>query len=93
MNTQRDTLLPPMPKQKETRLGRPRGRTLSLPAAAQLLGRSWGQTWRLVLKGILPGSRIGGRWLVDAKAVRELAQSENEGAAERRDETGLTGDR
>ena len=93
MNTQRYTLLLSMPTQKQTRLRRPRGRTLSLPTAAQLLGRSWGQTWRLVLKGILPGSRIGGRWLVDARAVRELAQSEDRGTAERRkDGTELSSD-
>lgn len=40
--------------------------------AAQRLGLSWGQAWRLVLTGALPGRREGRRWMVDAEAVDRL---------------------
>ena len=75
MNRQRHTRLLPVSKQEEGSVKKPRDLTVSLPAAAQLLGLSWGQAWRLVLKGVLRGRRVGGKWIVDATSVSELVQA------------------
>lgn len=45
---------------------------LPLSIAAQRLGLSWSQTWRLVLIDRLPARRIGGRWLVSGDGLMAL---------------------
>lgn len=48
--------------------------SLSLVRAAQILGLSWGQAWRLLLRGDLRGAkRDGRRWYVTPSSVELLA--------------------
>lgn len=48
---------------------------LGLAEAAHALSIPYQQAHRLLLLGILAGEKRGGRWLVDAEQVRELAAS------------------
>lgn len=45
--------------------------TLSLPEVCRILGLSWPQAWRLVLRGELQGQQVRGRWLVQAASVAD----------------------
>lgn len=51
---------------------------LSLPETASRLGVSWNQAWRLVLTGVLTGTKVAGHWRVDEASVvsYELGRSE-----------------
>ena len=49
--------------------------TVSLPAAAMALEKSWIQTWRLVLMGTLKGSKVGSRWRVERASLDQLVRS------------------
>ena len=42
---------------------------ISLPETASRLGLSWPQAWRLVLTGVLIGTKVAGRWLVHESSV------------------------
>ncbi len=46
---------------------------LSLPEAAQRLGLSYQQVYRLALNGSLPVRRAGARWVTTAAQVEHLA--------------------
>ena len=48
--------------------------TVGLVEAAQILGLSWAQAWRLVLIGDLRAEKRGGRWRIEAESVRRLAK-------------------
>jgi len=50
-----------------------RDNEMSLPTAAQALGCSWNEAYRLLLRGELAG-RLGtnGRWLVNRASVERL---------------------
>ncbi len=50
--------------------------TVSLPAAAQALGKSWIQAWRLVLTGDLKGSKVRGRWQIDRESLDRLVEGQ-----------------
>lgn len=52
--------------------------TMSLPAAAQALQKSWIQTWRLVLVGTLKGSKVGSRWRVERESLDQLVQEQGD---------------
>lgn len=43
-----------------------------LPIVAQRLGLSWHATYSKVLRGELPATKRGARWMVDATAVDRL---------------------
>ena len=49
---------------------------VSLPLAAQALGKSWIQAWRLVLKGDLKGSKVGGRWEIERESLDRLVEGQ-----------------
>ena len=40
-----------------------------LPETAIRLGVSWSQAWRLLLTGVLVGTKVSGRWMVDETSV------------------------
>ena len=50
--------------------------TVSLPAAAMALQKSWIQTWRLVLVGTLKGSKVGGRWQIERESLDRLVEAQ-----------------
>ena len=50
--------------------------TVSLPSAAQALGKSWIQAWRLVLVGTLKGSKVGGRWQIERESLDRLVEGQ-----------------
>ena len=56
---------------------------LPLALCAQRLGKSWGQTWRLMLRGTLKGRKVDGRWFVNAEDVERLARENGEALEER----------
>lgn len=49
---------------------------VSLPIAAQALGKSWIQAWRLVLTGELKGSKVGGRWEIERESLDQLVEGQ-----------------
>lgn len=51
------------------------GQRLGLADAAQQLRIPYQQAHRLLLVGVLLGTKRGGRWLVSAESVRRLAKS------------------
>ena len=54
---------------------------LSLPDVARELALSWGQVWRLALRGDLEVRRVAGRYLVAAASVEALKRSREAKAA------------
>lgn len=61
--------------------------TIPLSQAAQRLGLSWAQTWRLVLIGRLEGVKDKGRWKVQSHSVALFEQdavSKAQGPAHRK---------
>jgi len=49
---------------------------IPLPDAAQRLGLSWAQAWRLVLRGDLKGEQRGSaRWWVSVASLEKYEQS------------------
>ena len=50
--------------------------SVSLPSAAQALGLSWIQAWRLVLTGELKGTQIGGRWQIERESLDRLIEAQ-----------------
>jgi hypothetical protein len=55
-----------------------------LAVAAQRLRRTWHQAWRLVLCGELAGEQRNGRWYVDAEALAQMEQEQEEKRAANR---------
>ena len=51
-------------------------REIPLSEAALRLGKSWNQTWRLVLKKQIIGRKTNGRWLCDVESVEALLRAE-----------------
>lgn len=52
-----------------------RNTKLGLAEAAQVLGIPYQQAHRLLLVGVLPGEKLGGRWYVASAAVRRLVNA------------------
>ena len=58
------------------------GATMTLPAAAKVLGISWGRAWRLALMRKLDARQDArGRYLVTAESVRACKKSLENGGA------------
>ncbi len=55
---------------------------ISLPQAGAALGMTWGQTYNVLLRGVLEGEQRGNRWFVTKESVSRLAnQKQNQRVA------------
>jgi len=49
-----------------------------LPEVARLLEQDYFKLWPLVVRGEIPGVKIGGRWFIRTRVLRELLEHRND---------------